>query len=1158
MPLTPPQILVPRDQSARRHSSRVLAMFVAGVLAMGAVGTTASRASAATAPTLTIYAPTQTIPYGATASLQPTYSGFVGGDSASSLTTLPTCTTTATTTSSPGNYAISCSGAVDANYTISYAEGTVTVVRASSSVPVISNLPTNASFGTSFVPAVTTTGDGPVSVTSATPGVCGVSGSSVSYVALGTCTLTAHVATSTNFLGADGSPQSFSVVASPAAAPVITNLPTTATYGQTFTPSIASNGDGLRSVTSSTGAICTVDASTGVVSYRTVGTCTLTAHVAAGPNYSAADGAPQSFVVHPAPLTITASSGTSVFNQAVPTVTAQYDGFVNGEDTTALSAYPVCSTTAKAGYNAGTYVASCTGAGALNYAITYVDGTVTITPATPTTPTITNLPVEDTYDNIYTPIIATNGDGATSVVSTTPTVCMVAPEADEVVYVGVGTCTLVPTLAAGLNYVSATGAPVSYTVAYALTTAVITYGSNNWWTAGYSSSFTISNPTLLNVGTATTPWSFSFELPAGTSLVDLWNGVATSTPQGSGTLVTVVAPSFAHVLYPGETMTLGFTTAGTGAISHCMMGGATCVTSPDAPTNVTATAASGSATVSWTPPAATGSVPITSYVASVVGANYRSCTALSTDPTPTSCTISGLVNGTSYAFVVRAINAAGASSSLSSASNAVTPLGAPIAVGTPWASTYGPTATVQWIAPYDTGGVPIVSYTVTAASTGVVPPPCVTTVLRCTFAGLAEDAAYTFTVTATNANGFTSPVSPSSSPVTISQVPDAPMGLWAWLDNGMVRVSWGAPTNAGGSAITGYTVTASPSAPTPASCTNITVVTCAFTGLADGTAYTFSVTATNAAGYTSVASVQSDAVTPYGTPAAPTGVTAVAASASATVTWHAVADAGGSTISDYVVTAVPGGIQCVSTTTSCSVSGLTNGVRYAFTVVARTAANTTSTPTTSGAVTPVGVSSAPVWVQVTPGNAQVTVNWLAPHQNGGAPVTGYVVTASPGGAQCTTSTTSCTVTGLTNGTAYTVTVLATNAAGSSPASARSVTVTPAVVTGVASLSFLYVKGKTFHSGYLAHYTLVNKTPNTVGSTLAPWSFSFTLPEGTTVNSLWNADYTARMVNGVTTVTVTQPRHGGAIAPGGNRAIYFTTSGRRAPLGCLAGGASCAH
>jgi len=75
-------------------------------------------------------------------------------------------------------------------------------------------------------------------------------------------------------------------------------------------------------------------------------------------------------------------------------------------------------------------------------------------------------------------------------------------------------------------------------------------------------------------------------------------------------------------------------------------------------------------------------------------------------------------------------------------------------------------------------------------------------------------------------------------------------------------------------------------------------------------------------------------------------------------------------------------------------------------------------------------------------NAAVTVTWSASTDDGGAPITGYTVTAAPGGASCSTAATSCVVTGLTNGQAYTFTVRATNIAGVGPESAASAPVTP--------------------------------------------------------------------------------------------------------------------
>lgn len=60
------------------------------------------------------------------------YQGFVNGDNASSLTTQPACSTTATKASAPGIYPSSCSGAADPNYVISYVKGSVTVTKAAS------------------------------------------------------------------------------------------------------------------------------------------------------------------------------------------------------------------------------------------------------------------------------------------------------------------------------------------------------------------------------------------------------------------------------------------------------------------------------------------------------------------------------------------------------------------------------------------------------------------------------------------------------------------------------------------------------------------------------------------------------------------------------------------------------------------------------------------------------------------------------------------------------------------------------------------------------------------------------------------------------------------------------------------------------------------
>ncbi|MCZ2829773.1 S8 family serine peptidase [Modestobacter sp. VKM Ac-2986] len=82
-----------------------------------------------------------------------------------------------------------------------------------------------------------------------------------------------------------------------------------------------------------------------------------------------------------------------------------------------------------------------------------------------------------------------------------------------------------------------------------------------------------------------------------------------------------------------------------------------------------------------------------------------------------------------------------------------------------------------------------------------------------------------------------------------------------------------------------------------------------------------------------------------------------------------------------------------------------------------------------------GAPTAPAGISTVPGDRRVEVSWSAADPNG-SPVTGYTVTATPGGATVRTDgATTATLTGLTNGTTYTVEVTATNAVGTGPAAA---------------------------------------------------------------------------------------------------------------------------
>jgi hypothetical protein len=132
-----------------------------------------------------------------------------------------------------------------------------------------------------------------------------------------------------------------------------------------------------------------------------------------------------------------------------------------------------------------------------------------------------------------------------------------------------------------------------------------------------------------------------------------------------------------------------------------------------------------------------------------------------------------------------------------------------------------------------------------------------------TISDLTAGTAYTFTVQASNISGY-GLESDASNSVTPQgpDAPAAPTGVSAAGDTTSAVVRWTAPSNDGGSAITGYTVTPYlGAAAQTAFQVGASTTTTRVTGLANGTSYTFKVAATNAIG-TGTASAASDAVTP--------------------------------------------------------------------------------------------------------------------------------------------------------------------------------------------------------------------------------------------------------------------------------------------------------
>ena len=339
--------------------------------------------------------------------------------------------------------------------------------------------------------------------------------------------------------------------------------------------------------------------------------------------------------------------------------------------------------------------------------------------------------------------------------------------------------------------------------------------------------------------------------------------------------------------------------------------------------------------------------------------------------------------------------------------------GAITAKGVCWALTTGPTITNS-LTTDSTGSASFVS----------------------NLSGLTSGVIYYVRAYATNSAGTA-----YGNEITFTTALFAPTNVVAAAGNAQATVTFTAP--GGGAVVTGYTVTSTPGNITAnGSASPITV-----TGLTNGTAYTFTVIATNANG-NSPASTASNSVTPSSVPGAPTIGTATAGNAQTIVAFTAPASNGGSPITGYTVTSNPGNITGTGSTSPITVTGLTNGTAYTFTVVA-TNANGNSLPSSaSNSVTPSTVPGAPSIGTATKGNTQATVAFTAPVNNGGSLITGYTVTSNPGNLTGTGSSSPITVTGLTNGTAYTFTVIATNANGNSLPSSASNSVRPHTLTTI--------------------------------------------------------------------------------------------------------------
>ncbi|NMO53946.1 fibronectin type III domain-containing protein [Actinoplanes sp. TBRC 11911] len=354
-------------------------------------------------------------------------------------------------------------------------------------------------------------------------------------------------------------------------------------------------------------------------------------------------------------------------------------------------------------------------------------------------------------------------------------------------------------------------------------------------------------------------------------------------------------------------------------------------TSPQTPTIGSATAGNGQASVAFQP-GDTGGATVTYTAASTTGNRSGTCAA-------SPCTVGGLTNGQSYRFKVTATNWAG-SSVASAASNAAVPIG-PVAAPTTAPTGLRASSGSGWA---EVAFEPIsgaTSYVVTAFPGGRQ-NSCAAS--PCRVSGLTNGQSYSLSVHGINAGGD----SPESATVTATPLtmPEAPRSVTAVARAGQASVRFDAPLDNGGSPISRYTATATPGGFTG----TCSASPCTVRGLTNGTAYTFTVHATTAAGdspESASSAAATPTVSPVGRPNAPGTPVARARVSSVRITWTASTS---SIVTGYTVTADPGPATCTTTGLSCTL-GAVAGTAYRYRVVANAAGGRSAPSRASASVT---------------------------------------------------------------------------------------------------------------------------------------------------------------------------------------------------------------
>lgn len=480
---------------------------------------------------------------------------------------------------------------------------------------------------------------------------------------------------------------------------------------------------------------------------------------------------------------------------------------------------------------------------------------------------------------------------------------------------------------------------------------------------------------------------------------------------------------------------------------------------PIAVTNLVESHSRTSVQISWNAPSDTGGLPIHDYQVQYRLTSDTGWTTFNDGvSTALTTTVSGLTNGQQYAFRVAALNLDG----IGSNSEEITSFAAGNPTGVLSLSSPSHTTTsfeLSWIAPSDDGGRAIsdyiVEYKTSTSLTWTILNDGVSTTTSASVTGLTRGTGYNVRVTARSANGdgevtqMTGVVIPATVPAALSSV-----SVSAPSYGGSLSVAYTAGDD-GGRALEAIWYRINSGAWASASCCSSPLL---ISGLTNGTSYSVEVKVSNADGFSPPSAVMT--AIPAAVPSAPTisSISRPVGGSQLAVSFSSGSD-NGAVITGYEFS-VNGGVTWFArtdgggTASPLVISSLVNGSTYQVKLRAVNVQGSGIASTALSAV-PATTPGAPTITRLEPADGQLAIVIGSPANNGGASVINYEYSLDGGVNWVTRSPASVvspwSITGLSNGTAYSMMLRAVNVQGIGVASA-STSGTPASLPSAPTIS----------------------------------------------------------------------------------------------------------